>query len=102
MCLWYNITMSNISAPPPISDVDMLLILTGTIHVLFVDDVFGRVWEEDSIVRCAEVHPDKVGRGPSDGKDDVLLRRQVEGDPSHRQLAGEEQELPHGWRQETI
>ncbi|TNN64425.1 hypothetical protein EYF80_025375 [Liparis tanakae] len=50
---------------------------------------------EDGIVFSTKIHPDEVGRGSSDGQDDVLLRREVKGDPSHGQLAGEQQKLPH-------
>ena len=72
--------------------------LTSPIHFLFIDNIFGCVREEDGIVFGTKIHPSKVGRRSSDGQDDVLLRGEVKGDPSHGQLAGEQQELPHSWR----
>lgn len=72
--------------------------LTSPIHFLFIDNIFGCVWEEDSIIFSTEIHTNKVGRWSSDGQDDVFLRGEVKGDSSHGQLAGEQQKLPHSWR----
>lgn len=77
------------------------MILTSPVHFLLKDHVFGRVWKEDGVILCAEVHPDKVRGRSGDRKDDVLLSGQVEGYSSDSQLAGKEKELPHGWKQET-
>lgn len=72
--------------------------LTCPIHFLFVDHVFGCVREEDYIIFSTKIHPNKVGGRSSDRQDDVFLRGEVKGDPSHGQLAGEQQKLTHSWR----
>ena len=63
-------------------------ILTSPIHFLLIDDIFDCIWEEDGIVLCTEVNPYKGWGCSSDGKDDILLRWEVEGDTSDSQLAG--------------
>lgn len=74
--------------------------LTSSIHFLFIDDVPDCVWEEDGIIFSTKIHPNKVGRRSSDGKDDVFLRGKIEWDPPHGQLAGEQQKLPNSWKWE--
>lgn len=69
--------------------------LTSPVDFLLENNVLGSVREKDGIVLCTEVHSDEERWCASDRKDDVLLRREVKRDPSHCQLTGEEQELPH-------
>lgn len=70
--------------------------LTCPIHLLFIDNIFGCVWEEDGIILSTKIHSNEVRGGSSNRENDVLLSREVERDPSYSQLAGEQQELSHG------
>lgn len=73
--------------------------LTCPVYFLFVDNVFRCVREEDGIVLGTKIHPNEVGRGSSDGQDDVFLCGEVEGDSSHSQLTGEQQKLADSCKQ---
>ena len=66
-------------------------ILTCTIKLLSINNVFLRIWKKDSLLAGIKINPKEDGRRSCHWKDDIRLVREGEWDATNNQIRWKEQ-----------